>query len=61
MCYLNFETEQSIHQLHLKLQITYIIMIIIIKLNEFNSEGFLILFKELNECKFRREDKRRFD
>ena len=53
MCHLNFETEQSIFWLHLKLQITYIIMIIIIiiKLKEFKGEEFLILFKDLNEFK----------
>ena len=62
MCHLNFETKQSILQLCLKLQIAYIIMIvIIIKLKEFKAEGFLILFKDLNECRFRREDNRRFD
>ena len=53
MCHLNFETEQSIFWLHLKLQIAYIIMIIIIiiKLKEFKGEEFLILFKDLNEFK----------
>ena len=52
MCHLNFETEQSILRLHLKLQIAYIIMIIIsIKLKEFKGEKFLILFKDLNEFK----------
>ena len=54
MCHLNFETKQSILQLCLKLQIAYIIMIIIviiIKLKEFKGEEFLILFKHLNEFK----------
>ena len=36
-------------------------IIITIKLKEFKAEGFLILFKDLNECRFRREDNRRFD